>query len=991
MRVASSAIVLLSLGCNAAGAQTPSGARKRPVTTTTASATASVAPASPWRIDRADVAVPSAVGLAFRIVSVRSTAKRADHALLVVDEARRSLSRLIDVGGVMAPIKTHDGRHVVAAFGPPIDRLVTSNQSSLFVEPLTVDAPPLEHALRADAVVALAGRTLAFIEEREEPREPPPDPIPKTRKRRPPRPAVPKMTPVRLWLHPVDPHKSTLGDAVDTGIAFARPMPGMGLAAAEGTAKGARLLWFAPTVPEQRELRWVARAQLATGSLDEHGAHLPGDATVYAGPKAFGFIEGHARPRLFARGDEAIYVGRVERNVGRKLTSEWEARLLHGSRAITATDSAWVVDPWRPLQGSPIAPEEESALARIAGESPELAEKQSPHEPGRVAWIGERGLYTSGQRLFAADASDGAAKELPHPFQAKRAALHWGFFDTDGTGLGCTDEGLVSIAEDGGATKHALSSASLREEPSSLARVAGSWWGVFPAPVDDSGRSSGGRVVRVMDGVEGALSAHAYLGSAALVGGREHGTFLSLRGQRMTVWRIAPDGTASELAHHRAAVRPGFIAVRRASGGALVIGIEPLPGARAIALAVDDAGSVSDPSALPIDLAPGMIAAMPLPRGGAIVWAKPDSRDPAAHPKTVVWIADDGRVEAHAAWSSSRGAASCGSGTPIPRSMPAIAPATFVSIDLSDACAHAMPTWTRDGLRWMGSRSTGIDATAERVIARIEQGDTAATPSAAIIPARREEAVPASPCPADMVSVGGTLCVDRFESQLVDAGGVALSPNYSTTPHVVKLVLDEWSFGRFVTGDLHARAMPLPPLLRAIDAAPKPVAVSRPGVVPSGYVSGVTADAACRAAGKRLCTLAEWTKACRGEDDRDFPYGASYDQGACNVYRFAHPAATLHGNAAIGHLDPRLNLVQDGGEPMLRRTGATPRCVSRWGNDGIYDMVGNLDEWIDKDSGAFAGGFYARSVKKGCEAVIGVHPRRYFDYSLGVRCCSTPS
>jgi hypothetical protein len=58
-----------------------------------------------------------------------------------------------------------------------------------------------------------------------------------------------------------------------------------------------------------------------------------------------------------------------------------------------------------------------------------------------------------------------------------------------------------------------------------------------------------------------------------------------------------------------------------------------------------------------------------------------------------------------------------------------------------------------------------------------------------------------------------------------------------------------------------------------------------------------------------------------------------------------------------------------------------------WGNDAIYDMVGNLDEWVDDGEGAFMGGFFARSTRLGCDARIAVHPKPYADYSLGVRCC----
>jgi formylglycine-generating enzyme required for sulfatase activity len=159
-------------------------------------------------------------------------------------------------------------------------------------------------------------------------------------------------------------------------------------------------------------------------------------------------------------------------------------------------------------------------------------------------------------------------------------------------------------------------------------------------------------------------------------------------------------------------------------------------------------------------------------------------------------------------------------------------------------------------------------------------------------------------------------------------------------------------------------------------------------VVPSGYVSGHGARRACEAAGKRLCTRDEWRIACRGEDNRQFPYGDDYQQGVCNVYRYGHPAASLHDNPAIGHLDPRLNQVLEHGAPMLERTGSRPRCASRWGDDAVYDMVGNLDEWVNKKRGAFVGGFYSRSTRKGCEAQVTAHPRRYLDYSLGIRCCS---
>jgi formylglycine-generating enzyme required for sulfatase activity len=169
------------------------------------------------------------------------------------------------------------------------------------------------------------------------------------------------------------------------------------------------------------------------------------------------------------------------------------------------------------------------------------------------------------------------------------------------------------------------------------------------------------------------------------------------------------------------------------------------------------------------------------------------------------------------------------------------------------------------------------------------------------------------------------------------------------------------------------------------------MAVSRAGVVPNGYVSGLVAARACKNAGKRLCRHDEWVLACEGEKKQRFPYGTEYKQGACNIFRAMHPAMELHDDATTGHHDPRLNLVKEkSGDPLLRRTGATAACKSVWGDDAIWDMNGNLDEWVEDEHGRFDGGFFSRSKRDGCESSVGAHKNDYFDYSTGVRCCASP-
>ncbi len=168
---------------------------------------------------------------------------------------------------------------------------------------------------------------------------------------------------------------------------------------------------------------------------------------------------------------------------------------------------------------------------------------------------------------------------------------------------------------------------------------------------------------------------------------------------------------------------------------------------------------------------------------------------------------------------------------------------------------------------------------------------------------------------------------------------------------------------------------------------PEPIAVARLGVRPNGYVTGVVAEAACAAAGKRLCTLDEFVMACRGEGDTLFPYGDTFEDGVCNVYRGGAPggdaAQQCVGGAPRSSAQP--GVVE--GVALLQKTGESLACRSRWGDDAVYDMVGNLDEWVNEGNGAFAGGFYARSTRSGCEALVTAHPKSYLDYSTGVRCC----
>lgn len=211
-------------------------------------------------------------------------------------------------------------------------------------------------------------------------------------------------------------------------------------------------------------------------------------------------------------------------------------------------------------------------------------------------------------------------------------------------------------------------------------------------------------------------------------------------------------------------------------------------------------------------------------------------------------------------------------------------------------------------------------------------------------------------CPAGMIAIEG-VCLDRFEASLVvldDAGAIVTS----------------WS-PYFHPGDARVRA------------------VSLEGAVPQGYIDGESAATACAEAGKRLCTDAEWQRACQGPAGTLYPWGNDPMPGACNDARERHPAIEYFGTAdpwiwsELGN--PCILQVPDG----LATTGAHPECVTA---EGALDMVGNLHEWTAAPEGTFRGGFFVDTVLNGpgCTYATTAHDRTHWDYSTGFRCCADP-
>ena len=233
-------------------------------------------------------------------------------------------------------------------------------------------------------------------------------------------------------------------------------------------------------------------------------------------------------------------------------------------------------------------------------------------------------------------------------------------------------------------------------------------------------------------------------------------------------------------------------------------------------------------------------------------------------------------------------------------------------------------------------------------------------------------------CPADMAKLVRS-CIDRYEAILVlrdDAGTEVRHPWYE----------------RPEKGVVYA-------------------ARSVAGEFPQAYISRVEAAAACKNAGKRLCTMNEWRRGCMGSRWWTWPYGNRPKAGACNNGK-PHLLSRMFGSdGKAWKYDEHFNNPALDQEPgFLARGGEYAGCSNV---EGIFDMVGNLHEWVSdtvtselvermnsedverryqpwrEGNGVFLGGFFSTTSEHGpgCRFTTIAHEPSYHDYSIGFRCC----
>jgi len=152
---------------------------------------------------------------------------------------------------------------------------------------------------------------------------------------------------------------------------------------------------------------------------------------------------------------------------------------------------------------------------------------------------------------------------------------------------------------------------------------------------------------------------------------------------------------------------------------------------------------------------------------------------------------------------------------------------------------------------------------------------------------------------------------------------------------------------------------------------------------PQSWMNWYDAKSSLEREGKRLCTDSEWTMACEGPDMLPYPYGNGYhrDRTACNFDNSAVGFDVFKATSRTTETAQRL-------DALLVFSGTMPRCVSPF---GVFDMVGNLDEWVVNESGSpYVSGLksgHVFGVRNACRPMTEAHGPTFAWYETGTRGC----
>lgn len=238
-----------------------------------------------------------------------------------------------------------------------------------------------------------------------------------------------------------------------------------------------------------------------------------------------------------------------------------------------------------------------------------------------------------------------------------------------------------------------------------------------------------------------------------------------------------------------------------------------------------------------------------------------------------------------------------------------------------------------------------------------------ATPADIVEVSPRPGPAPQGACPSDMVEIEGAYCpapeqiCDEYISEKRDrCERFRLKVRCIGTPEAKHYCIDRYEYPNEV------------------------------GHRPTVAVTWDEARDVCANESKRLCVAEEWTLACEGPERKPYPFGYSRDATACN---FDKPYI-MPDNFAYD--DPQTRAAEVSRVNQSEPSGSRPRCASDY---GVYDMTGNVDEWVVNEHGSPQGpefqsglkGGYWGPVRNRCRPMTTDHNHWHHGYQIGFRCC----
>jgi hypothetical protein len=146
-------------------------------------------------------------------------------------------------------------------------------------------------------------------------------------------------------------------------------------------------------------------------------------------------------------------------------------------------------------------------------------------------------------------------------------------------------------------------------------------------------------------------------------------------------------------------------------------------------------------------------------------------------------------------------------------------------------------------------------------------------------------------------------------------------------------------------------------------------ACAQAGVMPWTGATYAQAQLACAEADLRLCTPAEWQAVCAGAANEAFPYGDVYQESECNGL--------------------------DNGVGAVVASGAASSCARSHPGGFVFDLSGNLKEWVNDGSATGfhqvrGGSFLSPAPGLTCDFDFALSDDNLTSPTVGFRCCADP-